>query len=69
MEPQSEQLTARKSYAASGLTNGTLYYFVVKTVNAAGDSELSNEVTSIPLSVPQAPQNGYNESNHDGARL
>lgn len=35
-------------YNATGLTNGTTYYFVVKASNANGDSENSNEVSATP---------------------
>jgi fibronectin type 3 domain-containing protein len=39
----------------TSLTPGTLYYFGVKAVNAAGDSALSNVLSATPLGVPSAP--------------
>ena len=46
------------SYTNTGLTNGTLYYFVVSAVNAAGESNNSNPVSATPIAaatVPAAP--------------
>ncbi|MNO29393.1 Endo-1,4-beta-xylanase A precursor [compost metagenome] len=43
------------SYHATGLTNGTTYYFAVKAANPGGDSALSNEVSATPRTVPAAP--------------
>ncbi|WP_027086823.1 S-layer homology domain-containing protein [Cohnella panacarvi] len=43
------------SYNATGLTNGTTYYFVVKATNPGGDSAASNEVSATPVTVPAAP--------------
>ncbi|MBD2864185.1 fibronectin type III domain-containing protein [Paenibacillus sp. IB182363] len=37
------------------LVNGTTYYFVVKAMNAGGDSAASNEGSTVPGSVPTAP--------------
>ncbi|NPV89323.1 MAG: hypothetical protein HPY50_00925 [Firmicutes bacterium] len=42
-------------YDATGLTNGTTYYFVVKASNPGGDSGYSNEVSATPGTVPGAP--------------
>lgn len=36
------------AYTVSSLTNGTVYYFVVTAVNAAGESATSNEMTQMP---------------------
>ncbi|WP_235886096.1 S-layer homology domain-containing protein [Paenibacillus cymbidii] len=43
------------SYEATGLANGTMYYFVIKATNPAGDSAASNEVSTTPRTVPAAP--------------
>src|SRR3989338_2316522 len=46
------------SRTVTGLTNGTLYYFVVAAYNAAGQSVYSNELSAAPVastSVPAAP--------------
>jgi len=48
-------LGAVTSYADSGLTNGTTYYYVLKASNAGGDSPASNEVSTTPLAAPVAP--------------
>ena len=45
------------SYEATGLTNGTTYYFVIKAVNPGGDSPSSSEVSAMPLTIPGAPTN------------
>ncbi|MDF2722768.1 MAG: hypothetical protein K0Q59_2443, partial [Paenibacillus sp.] len=44
------------SYEASGLMNGTTYYFVVKATNAGGDSASSNEASATPqVEAPGSP--------------
>ncbi|MFB9751156.1 fibronectin type III domain-containing protein [Paenibacillus hodogayensis] len=43
------------SYSATGLTNGIAYYFVVKAINAGGESAASNEVSATPRTVPGTP--------------
>ncbi|MEK3916480.1 fibronectin type III domain-containing protein [Paenibacillus sp. FSL H7-0331] len=43
------------SYKVTGLTNGTTYYFVVKAINAGGESAASNIVSAMPKTVPGAP--------------
>ncbi|SFM50839.1 Fibronectin type III domain-containing protein, partial [Paenibacillus sp. 1_12] len=42
-------------YKATGLINGTTYYFVVQATNPGGDSAASNEVSATPVTVPAAP--------------
>jgi predicted phage tail protein len=44
------------NYTATALTNGTPYYFQVAAHNAAGWGPYSTVVTSIPMTVPTAPQ-------------
>ncbi|WP_338553121.1 X2-like carbohydrate binding domain-containing protein [Paenibacillus sp. KS-LC4] len=43
------------SYEATGLTNGTTYYFVVKAVFASDLSDASNERSVTPITVANAP--------------
>jgi hypothetical protein len=43
------------SYTASGLTNGTTYYFTVKAENTTGQSTPSNEVSAKPATTPGPP--------------
>ncbi|SFE81799.1 40-residue YVTN family beta-propeller repeat-containing protein [Paenibacillus algorifonticola] len=45
------------SYDATGLTNGSTYYFVVMATNPGGDSEGSNQVSATPMTIPTAPLN------------
>ena len=48
-------LIAGTSASATGLTNGTRYFFTVKAVNAYGLSGASNEASAVPATVPGAP--------------
>jgi len=43
------------SYADTGLTDGTTYYYVVSAVNATGESANSNEVSATPMAATTAP--------------
>ncbi|WP_256761785.1 S-layer homology domain-containing protein [Cohnella sp. WQ 127256] len=42
-------------YDVTGLTNGTMYNFVIKATNPGGDSAASNEVSATPRTVPSTP--------------
>ena len=44
-----------QSFVATGLTNGTIYYFRVTAVNSVGESSPSNEVSATPATLPGAP--------------
>jgi fibronectin type 3 domain-containing protein len=43
------------TYSDSGLTNGTIYYYVVSAVNSAGESGNSTEVSATPVAPTQIP--------------
>jgi hypothetical protein len=43
------------SYAATGLTNGLSYYFVVKAISAVGSGIPSNEASATPQVLASAP--------------
>jgi len=43
------------SYANTGLTTGTAYYYEVQATNSAGSSALSSAVSGTPLAVPATP--------------
>jgi hypothetical protein len=46
------------TYADSNVSNGIIYYYVVKAVNASGQSANSNEASAIPqIPAPSAPTN------------
>jgi predicted phage tail protein len=52
--PVSDGVSATTSYTATGLSNGTRYYFRVAAHNAAGTSAFSNTPNAIPRTVPTA---------------
>jgi cellulose 1,4-beta-cellobiosidase len=45
------------AFTDTSLANGTKYYFIVKTISAAGESAPSNEANATPVS-PEAPYGG-----------
>ena len=45
--------TASTSYTDTGLTNGSIYYYMVSAVNTAGESAASSEMSALPLSPYQ----------------
>lgn len=45
------------TYANTGLTNGTTYYYVVSAVNGSGESANSNQASATPQGLPAAPSN------------
>jgi predicted phage tail protein len=45
-----------RSYTATGLTNGTRYYFRVRAHNAAGYGAFSTAVSAVPRTVPSVPR-------------
>ena len=49
--------TSNINYTVTGLTNFTLYYFVVTAVNSAGESGYSNEASATPQSISYPPAN------------
>jgi hypothetical protein len=46
---------ASLTFTNTGLSNGTLYYFVVSAVNVSGSSVNSTEVSATPVAPPAAP--------------
>ena len=54
--PVNSSLVTSTSYTATGLTDGTKYYFVVKAVNSVGGSAASNEVSATPTAGRPIPE-------------
>jgi hypothetical protein len=52
---QQSSNTKTTYYTVSGLTNETLYYFRVSSINAAGTSSPSTSVTTTPIVKPDTP--------------
>lgn len=46
------------SFTATGLSNGTRYFFTVKAINASGHSAASNEASATPVAVTSIVYNG-----------
>lgn len=55
----SAAITIYTDYEVTGLKNGQTYYFVVTAINEGGESGYSNEVSAVPKTVPQPPENVY----------
>jgi titin len=53
-QPIDDGIGATTGYTATGLTNGTRYYFRVAAYNAAGSSAFSNTANATPRTVPTA---------------
>jgi len=53
------------SYTHTGLTNGTIYYYVVSSINSYGESVESYEISSAPGSTDGAPPTGSIAINND----
>ena len=56
--PGGESLLANAtstSYTATGLTNGTTYYFEVTAINTVGEGPFSNEASAMPVIPPPPP--------------
>ena len=49
------------SCTISGLTEGTKYYFAATAYNAAGESELSQEISYTPSAAPNTPSDSLDE--------
>jgi fibronectin type 3 domain-containing protein len=43
------------SFVDTGLNNGQTYYYQVSATNTAGEGPLSNEASSVPMTIPAAP--------------
>jgi hypothetical protein len=43
---------ATSPFTQKGLTNGTIYYYVVTAVNTAGESPESSQVSATPIAAP-----------------
>ena len=54
--PLADGVNTMTAYTASGLANGTRYYFRVLAVNVVGRSPASNVPSSVPRTVPSAPR-------------
>jgi hypothetical protein len=50
-------ITSTSSAPYNPLVNGISYTVLIKAINAIGDSEISNDVTVIPLAQPEPPIN------------
>ena len=46
---------ATNSYTDNTVTNGTIYYYVVKAINSGGSTANSNEANALPMLPPTAP--------------
>jgi alpha-tubulin suppressor-like RCC1 family protein/fibronectin type 3 domain-containing protein len=53
----------------TGLTNGSTYYWMVKAVNASGNLNASNELSSQPIAVPSTPATLIGQGTHHQSAL
>lgn len=54
------------SYIASDLLNGVEYTFRISAVNMKGESEMTDQVSVVPMTIPGIPKVLYLESSGDG---
>ena len=54
--------TTYESYTNVGLSNGVRYYYVISSVNSAGESGNSGQYSATPEPEPPAPSNGLPEA-------
>ena len=60
---------AASPHTFTGLTNNTVYYYILTAVNSAGSSEPTEEISATPLPPPPAPQGFMAEAFKGQVRL
>ena len=53
--PLASTSSATLTYTDDGVTNGQVYYYLVRAVNEEGPGDPSNEASATPATVPDAP--------------